>query len=264
MPITHQILFNSFDMTEIIESYDEGRPTRVNAQIVPKRHGAIISEAPVYAARQIRMQGTVYGDPGVADPVADCRSQLNDIQEACNNRRSKLYLFTDRFYNAYCTNFQYSYVKGSGLRVAMFSLDFVCDDPFAYSETDPADVVRTLTDADTPIDVTNGIYREEFTITNNGNIFIYPTITVQATGGALNNVVIRNLTTSHLQQYTGTILSGKSLVISNNGFTVLNDGESDLANFSGHFIWLDPGVNTMQIEGTVPATYTFDFKERFV
>src|SRR3990167_9696399 len=157
MALIHQIKFNDYDLTELVEEQDEGRPVRINAQVVPKRHGAIISEAPVYGPRQIRLRGTIYG--AEPDPVQDCRDQIGAIQEACNNRRSQLTMFTDRYYNAYCTNFQYAYVKGSALQVANFAVEFVCDDPFAYSAVEPADVVRTLTDGDTPVDVTNNIYR---------------------------------------------------------------------------------------------------------
>lgn len=263
MALTHQILFNNYDLTELIEEHDEGRPVRLNAQVAPKRHGAIISEVPVYGPRQIRMRGSVYGSG--ADPVQDLRDTMNDLQEACNNRRARLTMFTDRYYNAYCASFNWGYVKGSALQVAQFAVEFVCDDPFAYSAADPTDVVQTLTTSDEAIDITNNIYRKSFNLTYGGNAFTYPNIIVTA-GASVEviHVVIRNLTTGYLQQYTGTIAVLKSLIISNSGFTVRNDGEDDLVNFSGNFIALEPGINAMEIEGSAPATYTFDFVERFI
>lgn len=261
--VTPLISFRDYDLTEMIEEQDEGRPVRLNAQVAPKRHGVIISEAPVYGQRQIRLRGKVYGEG--ADPVEDCRNTLNAIQAACNNQRGQLKMFTDRFYNAYCMSFNYAYIPGSAMRVANFALEFVCDDPFAYAVDPPDPEVQNLTSGDVAIDVTNNIYRKSFTLTNPGNVFVYPTITVLAGASVpIVNVVIRNLTTGYLQQYTGTIAVVTSLIINNGGLTVENDGTSDLGNFSGNFISLSPGANSMQIEGTAPATYTFEFNERYV
>lgn len=249
----------TLDLTEDVETYDEGNPVRLNAQAVPKRHGALISEVPVYGPRQIRMTGHLYGDD-----KEDLRDQINTIKQKLGNTRGKVYLFDDRYYNAYAANFSYSYVPGSAMLVAVFGIEFMCDDPFGYAETAPGATVRSLTSGDTPIDVTNGIYREEFTLTNNGNEFVYLKVTVLAGASQLTNCVVRNQTISHLWQYNGIVSATKSLIVDSVTFNVTNDGVKDLANWSGSFIWLEPGSNTIQIEGSVPATYTFEYQERYI
>lgn len=257
---TQTILFDGEDLSDYFSTWQETNGSRLNAMTAPRRHGAILSEAVVEDARRINIKGTIMSPDRTAEGLRDI---LDTLGELFMRRNKRLQLWDDRYRYAYKSDFTFAYVIGSAMTVVDFDLAFFCPDPFWYS-TSADTVPRTLTSGDTMIDVTNNIYREAFTLTNNGKVVVYPKITVTAGASVpLTTIIVRNLTQGLYFVYTGTIPVTKSLVVQPLDFTVRNDGEDDLTNFAGDFLGLRLGANSMEIEGTAPATYTFEWTSRW-
>lgn len=260
MAVTHKIMFGSLDLTDIIEQWDEGLNTRINMQSVPKRHGGLVTELPVLEPRRIRMRGRMF-----ATSQEEMRNSLRAIEAGLGYTRKTLTIFDDRFYSAYKAGFSHAYVEGSALLVATVSIEFIADDPFEYSMIDPAPVAVQLRNTDTVVDITSLYYKKSFNITNLGSAFSFLTMTATAVLGPSFRVVVRNNTISRTQSFAspGVVLSGKSLVISNGDFTVKNDGVNELTYWSGTFLWLEPGLNELEVEGS-PMDYSFSHRQRFI
>lgn len=260
---TQVLIFDNVDLSEYVQSWQEISPTRLNAVTVPRRHGALISDAVVQDARRINLAGRIVSPDGTALGLRDL---LEDISELLTRQNKRLQLWDDRYIVAYKSSFGVQYVPGSSMRAVDFTIEFLCVDPFWYStasSTAGALVVPNLTTADQAIDITNNIYRKALTINNPGSIFVYPIITVTAIGTPLTRITVRNLTIGRLFTYEGTVAAAKSLVVDTSGFTVVNDGTDDLTQWAGDFLWLMPGSNSMEIEGTAPAAYGWAWTDRF-
>lgn len=254
---TQIVTFDNVDLSEYFSSWQESNPSRLNAMTAPRRHGAIISEAVVEDARRVSIRGTI-----LAATKEALRNVLDTLGELFMRTNKRLQLWDDRYRLAYKSDFTYAYIQGSAMRGVDFDLQFFCADPFWYSVT--ADTQPfTLTVADTLLDITANKYKRAVTLTNNGMVIVYPKITVTAGATPLTTIVVRNLTQARYWIYSGTIPAGKSLVVQPLDFTVRNDGEDDLTNWQGDFLGLRVGVNSMEIEGTPDATYTFEWTSRW-
>lgn len=254
---TQIITFDDVDLSDYLSTWQEAAPSRLNAMTAPRRHGAIVSEAVVMDARRVSVRGTI-----LKSTQALLRDTLDILGELFMRTNKRLQLWDDRYLNAYKSDFSHAYIPGSAMRGVDFELQFFCADPFFYSTT--ADTIpHELTTGDTVIDVTQNKYRKAFTLTNNGKVIVYPKITVTAGATPLTTCVVRNLTQGRYWIYSGTVPAGLSLVVNPLDFTVRNDGEDDLTNWAGDFLGLRTGTNSMEIEGTTPATYTFEWTSRW-
>lgn len=253
------ITYDNEDLAEYFSTWQESNPNRINAMTAPRRHGAILNEAIVVDARRISIKGTIF-----EDTQAELRDTLDFLGELFMRTQKRLQLWDDRYIVATKSDFTFAYIVGSAMKGVDFDLQFFCADPFWYSTTDDTEQ-RTLTTADTMIDVTANKYRRAFTLTNSGGLIVYPKITVTAGASTpLTTIVVRNLTQGRYWVYTGTIAVLKSLVVNPTLLTVRNDGEDDLTNWAGDFLGLRVGANSMEIEGTTPATYVFEWTSRWV
>lgn len=259
------LVFDGVDLSDYIQTWQEIAPTRLNIVTVPRRHGGLISDAVVQDVRQINLTGRVVSPDNTA---LGLRTTLLTLSELLNRQNKKLQLWDDMYIVAYKSSFGYQYVDGSSLRAADITINFQCVDPFWYSttpstagSTDPI-ISPNLTTSDQLIDFTNNIYRRDFTIVNTGNLFVFPVITVQAGATPLTHITVRNLTLGRLFTYTGTVQPGKILTVDTANFEVTNDGVEDLTNWAGDFVWLNPGSNSIEIEGTTPAAYGWTWTSR--
>lgn len=250
--------YDDFVFTESVESCAVGLPTRLDAMQVPKRHGVLISEVPVLDARRVSLSGKVQ-----ESDAETLRTTLDNMEKVFRRFNKKLRIWDDRYANAYCSSFSYSYIPGTVLASAGWSAEFLLADPFWYSDT-PDESITIVTAADL-VDVTNGGYLEQKILSNDGTVFVYPIITCAKSGsGNATRIAIKNLTTGRQIVYIGTLLNTQSLVIDCGQFTVKNNGVEDLTNFSGSFVWLDPGDNIFQFETNVPdVTFTVDWTKRY-
>jgi len=255
---TPYIAFDGVQLDDYFATWQEQANSRINAVTVPRRHGALITDSVVEDPRIIGVTGRMQND----DPE-DLRDIIDQLSELFQRRNKRLQLWSDRFITAYKSQFGFAYVPGSGMRAADFSLQFFCPDPFWY-DTTPDAVDFDLAQTDLALDITNNKYRREITVTNDGDVYVYPTITVTPGGTPLTTIVARNITSGRMFTYLGTVAVGTALVVNMAAFTVENNGIEDLQNFSNSDFWaLQPGDNVIQIEGTAPANYDFAFTKRF-
>ena len=106
---------------------------------------------------------------------------------------------------------------------------------------------------------------DTFTIsTIGGNTFSRPIITVTNDGSNISSLQLENRTTGQLWAYSGTIVTGQSLVIDTDLLTVENNDVDDIANFSGDFdMYLLPEDNEIYVLGLVSGTVIFDWYDRW-
>ena len=253
---TQVLLFDSYDLSPHVETWTESANARLNAVTVPGRHGALFSSAIVQDARQITITGRLVSPDGTASGM---RTLLETLSELFARQNKRLQLWDDKYINAYKASFQLAYVPGSAMRAVDFTLTFLCADPFYY-DTSTASTNYNLTTGDTIVDITQNIYRRAVTINYPGTFLIYPIWTITAGPTTpLTKITIRNTTIGRQFYYSGTVAVNKSLVVDTNFFTVENDGTNDLTNWSGDFVWLQPGDNAIEFEGTAPATYALEY-----
>ena len=245
--------YDDLDFTNTVEQWEDSAPKRINIMAVPKRHGGLVQEVPVSDARRISISGKIQEQDAIT-----CRTTLDNFSTAFGRFNKKLRMWSDKFVYAYPLGFNYKFVDGTAAASAVYTVDFVCADPFYYYDSTGSDS-HTLNSSDTSVG--GGLYKEAFTINNTGTVFAYPVITITATN-TLTTVTVRNLTTGRNFTYTGTVSAGKQLVIDCGYFTVTNDGNDDLTNWNGSFLWFNPGNNSMEIEGSVTATYAFAWNPR--
>lgn len=258
---TITIKYDDLDFSESVESYDTGSPNRLDLMQVPKRHGALVAEVPVLDPRRVSFRGKV--SEGSASLT---RNTLDLLEKTFHRNNKKLRIWDDRYLNAYLVTFGYSFIPGTAGQSAAWSAEFVAADPFWYSDT-AFTQTQTLDTADIA-DATHGGRLEVSSIVNPGTAFAYPTMTItNSTGSSVTRISIINRTTGRTFTYTGTLLNGQSLIVDCGQFTVKNNGVDDLTNFSGSFLWFDPGTNSMEIQGFAlgagSITYKFDFITRY-
>lgn len=258
--------YDSFDFASEVVSLTIGDPIRLAAVAVPKRHGGLIQDVPVRDAKRVTFGLTVYGrDYDVTNPEQGARARIDAYLAKTMLYNKKLRLHDDRYLNAYPAALNYVPRQGSALTVWDLSWDFICLDPFFYSDT-PGSQVINLTAADTIIDITNGHYSEQVVINNNGSAFVYPKVVVDCTSGAPKRFKVQfdNLTTGKSWTYEFDYTSGTKRVVVDAGiFSVTLDGSDDLTNWQGTFVWLEPGNNTIRVSGSVDATYTITWSPRY-
>lgn len=254
---TQIIKFDGVDLSDYFSSWQESANSRINAVTVPRRHGALVTDSIVEEPRVIAVSGRIQAATAEA-----LRTLLDTLSELFTRRNKQLQLWDDRYIIANKSQFGISYVHGSAMRAVDFSLQFFCADPFWYGTT-PSSENYDLSTSDIPLDITNNIYRRVVSVTNGGNQYIFPVITVTPGGTPLTTVIVRNMTTGRYFIYSGTVAVGTSLVIDMANFTVENNGIEDLTNFQGDFFSMQPGANTIHIEGTAPANYKFDYTKRY-
>lgn len=240
------LLFDNVDVSDYFGTWQESANARLNAVSVPRRHGALLSDAVVQDVRQIQIAGTLLTPDNTA---LGLRTIIDTLSELFSRLGKRLQLWDDRYVTAYKATFTWKYVEGSGLRAADFQLNFSCPDPFWYYVLTNSPV--TTLNGLIALDITNNIYSQIFVLTNNGTFVAYPVWTITAVGDTISKIVLTNTTLGRSFTYIGTIVAGTSLVVDVSGFTVTNNGVADLTNWSGDFIWLLAGANS------ITATLTF-------
>ena len=99
-----------------------------------------------------------------------------------------------------------------------------------------------------------------FTQNNSGSVYVFPTITITKQGGSSlpSPVTFENVTTGKQFSVATAMAVSDSLVVDCANFTVKKNGVSVIGNFTGTFMWLNSGDNSMRM--LVPG---FDVKIEF-
>jgi len=259
MPASVLVKFGSVDITDEAVSWTESCPRRLNPITTPREDGAKISEEPTFEPRTVRIALEVHGSS--AD---DARTNFDAIVQSFPLGRSTLYKHDDRYLNAYWAGIDSEeFVEGSAGLVFRATITFFCDDPFYYSTS-------ASSSSDAGLVATN-----TFTINNTGGSRVWPTWTFTPAGGTMTSFTIRNNTLSPQRtfDYQGSVSAGNALVADAEDKTVANNGTSDLNNWKtsggtgSDFLWLEPGVNTLEIvtlTGPTSITVASAYTKRWI
>lgn len=258
------ITFDGVDVSTYFSTWQETENSRLMLASVPRRHGALVSDAITQDAKQIAIEGRIQETSDIA-----ARNTLDILSELFARTNRKLTLWDDRAIYAYKAQFAYEYVEGSGMCTVDFTLIFFCADPFWYANTQTSQggiITPNLTSANIIVDFTNNIYKIAPTAIGIDGAFIaYPVWSIYAPTVPLRYITVRNLSIGRQFTYTGSVAVGTWLVVDTTNFTVMNNGVSDLNRWSGDFVWLDPSIaggNSIQFEGTAPAAYSWVYTAR--
>jgi hypothetical protein len=260
--------YDGFDFAEEIATIEVHDPVKVMAADVPKRHGALIQDIPTRGAKRITFRGAIYGkEYDAEDPYAGLHTRINQYLAKQNTYNKQLRLQANRYFKAYPLGFSYEPREGSAFTVVDFVWDFICLDPFAYSDVADSETIE-LTSADSFADITNGFYMETKVVGNDGSLFVYPKVTVVCNSPSSKRWRIQfdNLTTGKSWTYEFDYPGGsvnRTVIVDASIFSVTIEGTDDLTAWTGTFVWLEPGDNSIRLVGSIDMTATIEWVPRY-
>jgi hypothetical protein len=98
-----------------------------------------------------------------------------------------------------------------------------------------------------------------YALTNNGTFPAMCIFTITPSGGAFSACTVTNTTNGYTFTYTGTVASGKALVVNSGVWSVTNDGAGAYSGLAygatqQNWMYLSPGANSFTISKTGAAT----------
>jgi len=243
-----QLKFGTFllDKTNgvTISDFQPKSDSRIPEYVIPRMDGAYMDESKLEPI-SVSMNGLLKGSS-----ISDARTKFDALMAAINGGKQDLYYFDDRYLKD-CQKESFGYHLEEGLSIYTFKLTFKGGVPFwvSTSESDDEEVVSSSP--------------HSYIIAMGGNAYVKPMIIIAADQGSeVSNIQLENVTTEELLAYTGTIAIGDELVIDCEELTVDNDGEDDRGNFSGDFLRLIGGNNSIKYTGE-DCTITFEWRDRW-
>jgi len=247
----------SSTLTVLTDYTDIGRWKTVNkyksqSYSVPRRAG---TKVPNYRidSKILSADGMVIGDTQTAK-----RTAFDTLMRALNSYIKKpngdidnknLYFYDDRYYKCFVVSDDSEEIAAA--RIADMKYKFNVYDPFIYA-VNKTRVNQALAGA------------TAFTVAPGGSAISYPVITVTNDSSNIVSIIIENLTTGQKISYSGTLATGKSLVIDTEALTVENDGTGDLGNVTNEIgIFLVPGDNEFLITGVASGSVDVDWSDRW-
>lgn len=219
---------------------------------VPRREGTKIPNMRI-ESKNLSSKGMVVG----ATPTAK-RTSFDTIMRAVNSYIKKpdgdiemknLYFYDDRYYK--CLVASADPDEKAASRIADVKFKFNIPEPFMIA------VNKTRTNA-----ALSGT--TSFTVTNGGTSVSYPIIKVTNDTTTISSLIIDNLTTGQVFNYSGSLVTATSLVIDTDELTVENNGTGDVANVTNEIgIYLVPGDNELKVTGVVLGEIDVDWFDRW-
>jgi phage-related protein len=236
-----------YDFSEEVEKIELDDNSEIATELVPRRHGALVTEEVTMSPKKIFLVGQI-----VQATAALAETRLSLLMKQMNAGRKQLRFNSARYINCYKEAFEAVPVDGTALTVWRYSITFFADDPFFYSTSD------------TSVDQIADYNPEVWTHTNSGDGIVFPTISIIADqGGAISGgITLTNSTTGLSFTFSATIANTKSLVVDCANHTVKNDGVTDFASAGGSFHHLVSGSNNFSYAGSA-GTVRIAYTQRF-
>jgi len=237
--------FANYLFTDKIEEWKTKDKPILDLGAVPRSHGSIINGGRI-GSKIITIKGSLEASTALL-----LRDKLNALKVGIFNITGNLTKFDDRFIECRLQSYSDDYNEGTALTSLNFTASFISTVPFWKSANLNSSNVTTTTSGNTDI-----------VITNNGN-FETP-IRITVTGATLiSDISVENITTGKSLSYTGLLSTSNSVVIS--GLVVPpiveNDGTNDITNFSGSFLMLQPGTNTIRLVTDIGAVLLLEHRD---
>ena len=227
----------------LISSIDIKSSNRVRVQTIPQKDGAHIEEA-LLQPLTITIRGTLAGDT-----QAGLRTVKDDFLNAVCNGTQNLYIWDDRYAVAQKRSLSYDYK--SMLKYMPFTVSFLAHSPFWIASTASQDIEQTALSGGT----------HNYQLDTVGSAYAKPTITITP-AAQCTNISFENTTSDEKFGFDGTVLATASLIIDCDAGTVTNSGADGIADFSGDFLSIISGTNTLEYTGG-EALITVDWSERW-
>lgn len=221
---------NTFlDLSTNLEEWSLDKKYRSTKYSIARRAGVLIPDVE-HNDISLNLKGHVWGTTSDS-----ARTTFDSILQYFNDGEKDIYLYDDRFFRGHLVSESHTYK--AALRVIEFTLKLDIPKPYQYY----VQQLRTLqTVSSSP---------SSFTVTVSGNTPTRPKIIFTPSGGTITSCLFENLTTGQKFTFTGTVADGKNLTIDCEEVTVTNDTADAIANFSGDFIKLNPGANSLKFTG---------------
>jgi hypothetical protein len=235
-PVSH-ISFGGFmlmgrdDAAIGVEEHDSfGFPERrLTTQNYLREHGGL-ELSDFWGTRSINMKGFVSGETRT-----ELEANLNALKRALAPPRQPLIIDTltqfGRHYTATCETLEIPEVAGTHYRHLNWTARFTCVDPFAYDRD-----ITTITQ-------TGIVNASELALVNDGDLSVFPLITITTKHTRAVSVSIENETTGERIVSLATVRSGQTLVIDNERKALYKNGVE--AEYTGGFFTLATGSNTL-------------------
>lgn len=233
-----------------VELKDEPWGQRLDSEPKAYAHGDVITADEKASSRIV----SVHGIFQKAD-AATMETELKSMRKACYTKDYRLYATqnANEFYEIECFNFDFEYL--GMLTTIEITVDFLAADGFRYYKDETTDTKNPVVSG-TP-----------YTVANSGDAEISPVITYTA-GGTQTKVKIQNdEDAGKYFEYAGSLVITDTLEVDCQEGTVEKNGSDDMANFSGSFINLASGDNTITITvtGTLGTSIcVFKFRKRWL
>jgi len=225
---------------------------RLDSEPQSYAHGDIVTADEKVSSRIVYIHGR-FGEASSAAML----TELKSMKKACYTSGYRLYATQNpnEYYNVKCLGFESEFL--GQLTRAEVSIDFFVADGFRYYKDVTTDTKNPVVSG-TPYALTND---------NDGDIEVSPIISYTA-GGTQTNVKIANAgDAAKYFEYAGGLVDTDVLEVDCLEGTVEKNGSSDIANWSGSFINLVSGVNTItcEITGTAGTSIlSFEFRKRYL
>lgn len=269
------IKYDTLILTDEIHDLTVSEPNRIPLASVAKRQGALVTDVPTTGERSVQMKGTIHGtDYDITDPVAGANSRRDSIAAAMSEFNKRLYVTSSKFLKSYPVAFNWTYRRGSAGRVIDYALSFICPDPFFYIGEEAQTQTIELRSSDPAESGVAGSKIKNAEITNNGSAYAFVKVTV-SNENALSSLTRCRVVNQSIEIeegfpykdwiYNNFVPPSNLLVVDSNLMTVVNQGVfwvDDLEHWVGTWLWLEPGVNVIQVAGTPDADYLFEWTER--
>ena len=244
--------------TAKIEGFDF--PTRIPANVVPGRPGAIVSTSWV-------AKGSIKGTLRVLYP-----GDTNIAAETWRRVLAAIFAYPpimlvrdtsiDDYINVWCENILARYIERTNMSYIELTCSLVAHDPY-FNATE-------LTEVDGEITAVAG----NISVTNSGTGLVRPTITIVGSGtvgGAdqMTDITIVNTTTNQTITYTGNLEATDTLVLDCENYTAKINGVSVFADVAGltDVFSLAAGSNTVSVVAATAAggagDVTISFRARW-
>lgn len=230
----------------VISSWKPSRNFDIQKHSRPRFPGSIIPEI-----KEREITFTVSGSAAKeGGTMEETRAALDEFKRIINRGEKDFFFFDDRFIRGQISSWDETPKPGSN--VILFDFKITAEHPYSRhlsAERQEETISSTPT---------------EFTLDQDGDVPVYPVIKISADRGAdvSAGFSLQNLTTGEILGFSDDIASGDDLIIDCFNQTIENDGVDALADFSGDFMSLAYGQNTLVYAGD-DCTITIDWVKRY-
>jgi len=241
------------------ELVEESWEKRLDTEMRAYQNGAVLIGDEMVKPRIITVHGIFNATTINTTYGATLLANLKEMKKQCYTQDLRLYpgsQYTDEFYYVECLSFEPTFL-GMTEAVEVW-IDFQCSDPFRYYKDETTDSETGITSSP-----------HTYTVTNGGDIEVYPVITF--TGGAstsLTKLKVANAQDGNKYFEVSTAIGdGDEIEVDCEEGTVKKNGTSTISNFTGSFLKLASGDNsiTLTLTGTVGTCQCdFVFRKRWL